>query len=1192
MPLSEAPYPGLRPFGRGETDIFFGREGQTDCLVDRLARSRFLAVVGPSGSGKSSLVRAGLIDALESGFMAVAGADWRVADMRPGGQPMRHLAEALLAMSGRLRYEHDSAFLQATLERGPRSLIDVLKEQLQGQNLLLLVDQFEEMFRFATEPQQEQADTFVTQLLSAAAQRDLPVYVVITMRSDFIGDCARFPGLPEAVSASQFLTPRMTREQSREAIEGPARVFGGQVEPALANRMLNDLGTDPDQLPLMQHALMRMWSRVTQASADQTSAVVTLGVDDYKHIGGMDKALSNHVNEAYDALDHRDKPIAESLFRVITERATDQRDIRRPKPLADIVRIVSDTLARRDVNAGVERVLDAFRRRDRSFIMPPEGVALEDTTVIDISHESLIRQWDRLKRWVEQEAEAAQTYRELLPPATRWRAKREGFLAGLGGLWRGPDLGRAVTWKGQTGAAWAALYGGDFDAVTGFVESSRRVDLLRKTAYTLLVILTIGAVIAFQQQRLGFQEQLTVNAERGERERTVGLFEAQLTHATLLARIEDYAQTTDLLEKTRPLDTQVPVADRQARNLLARFARIMGGAAQRVYQGLGLRLLCVAVSPDGHWLAAGAENGTVLLYDAQSGALQQQLQEHNGAVWDIAFDPQGAWLISAGEDQRIIRWSLPTPTEPAQQLQAWGSPGPVQSLAIQPDGAVIASGDTDGNISLWEATTGDPVRRLEGHSDRIAEGNGLTFDSTGQRLASASYDGTARLWDVQTGASLRVLKDHTGHVLGVAFSADGELIATSGQDKRVVLWSVDGELPVRIFNGHQNHVFGVGFVARPSGGLLLVSGSEDRTLRIWDVASGVTLRILQGHGAGVLGFQLQTQPGPGSNAQVITSSNDGTIRRWDVAPLPHQRLIELPGSAISTAISPTGRTIAIGFADGAVRLYGLADFALLAELPKAHSDTVIRLAFSADGKTLASAGLSDHNVAVWTVAANGTLASVQTIKGHTNPAPGLSFAPDGKSLAIAGYDGRVGLFTLGTQQHRFIDSHDKKVAAVAFDQSGARLFSAGNTDQSIKEWDLTVEPARLIQMREDPQGPFGWATFGPHRPSMVSGGHDTLVRVYPVDNTGQPRPLVGHQQTVFRARFGPDGNQLASVSADETVRMWDLRTATELFTLRLPAQGRNSLYDFDFRCTPAGCWIAVPLTSGKLALYELGDIAG
>jgi hypothetical protein len=378
--MSQAPYPGLRPFTRGEADIFFGREAQTDELVDRLGHSRFLSVVGPSGCGKSSLVRAGLLDALESGFMASAGAGWHVAEMRPGGQPMWQLADALLTMAGRPRYEHDSAFLQAALERGPRSLIEYLQDLPlpKDENLLILVDQFEEIFRFGAGAGQEEADAFVALLLATSQQREQPVYVVITMRSDFIGDCTRFAGLPEAVNEAQFLTPRMTREQSRQAIEGPAEVFGGVVEPALVNRLLNDMGTDPDQLPLMQHALMRMWTRASEAAVEEPpgkSPLITLTLADYNEVGGLARALSNHADEAFTQLPDEQQRIAEVLFRCLSERGPAQRDTRRPVRLDAVAAVAGVSPTQ------LTAVVEVFRRPDRSFITPSAGVPLRSDTV-------------------------------------------------------------------------------------------------------------------------------------------------------------------------------------------------------------------------------------------------------------------------------------------------------------------------------------------------------------------------------------------------------------------------------------------------------------------------------------------------------------------------------------------------------------------------------------------------------------------------------------------------------------------------------------------------------------------------------------------------------------------------------------------------------------------------------------------
>jgi hypothetical protein len=265
------PYPGLRSFRRDETHIFFGREGSISEMVDRLAAHHFLAVTGISGSGKSSLVRTGLLDALDRGLLVEAGSNWRVADFRPGSQPLTRLTEALASALDKTFSDQELGLIEAKVASGPMGLVAWLDEINfpADTNILLFVDQFEEIFRYRQGQSGDDINAFVALFLASAKQRRRRIYVVITMRSDFLGDCAQFTGLAETINDGQFLTPRLTREQCEEAIEGPAAVYGGRVEPALVTRMLNDMGGNPDQLPLMQHILMLLWAKARARSGSE-----------------------------------------------------------------------------------------------------------------------------------------------------------------------------------------------------------------------------------------------------------------------------------------------------------------------------------------------------------------------------------------------------------------------------------------------------------------------------------------------------------------------------------------------------------------------------------------------------------------------------------------------------------------------------------------------------------------------------------------------------------------------------------------------------------------------------------------------------------------------------------------------------------------------------------------------------------
>ena len=464
------PFPGLRSFEPEEDHLFFGRESRIDEILTRLRRSRFLSVVGTSGSGKSSLIRSGLIPSLHSGMMAAAGSSWRIAIFRPGEDPIGNLAAALNAPDV-IGPEDDAAdtnksLIEATLRRSRMGLVESIRQARipDHENVLVIVDQFEELFRFKNSRQlresHDDAIAFVKMLLAAVSQQERPIYVVITMRSDFIGNCTEFDGLTEAINDGQYLVPRMNREERRSAITGPVAVGGAEISPRLVLRLLNDVGDDPDQLPTMQHAMMRTWEYW------QTNHLTGEPIDlnHYEAIGTMTEALSRHAEETYLELETPErKLIAERMFKALTDKGSDARGVRSPRRLEEISALTGAS------QVDVISVVDVFRRPGRSFLMPPAGVELHAQSVIDISHESLMRIWTRLIQWVDEEARSAQMYLRISRAALQHQE-------GQAGLLRDPELQLGLNWREETrpSVTWAERYDPAFERAMLFLEASER----------------------------------------------------------------------------------------------------------------------------------------------------------------------------------------------------------------------------------------------------------------------------------------------------------------------------------------------------------------------------------------------------------------------------------------------------------------------------------------------------------------------------------------------------------------------------------------------------------------------------------------------------------------------------------------------------------------------------------------------
>jgi WD40 repeat protein len=772
---SSNPYPGLRPFEEQEEHLFFGREQQTDQMVDTLAAQRLLAVVGGSGSGKSSLVICGLQPALHRGLMAAAGSHWRVARFRPGLRPIAALAAALATA-----ISDDNAVttpelplvdvVDTNLRLSRLGLVDVYGQMLDQDklNLLVVVDQFEELFRYRmlresgpmaieTEAMGE-ARALINLLLAATAQRQSPIFVVLTMRSDFLGDCAQFQSLPEAISKGLYLVPRLSREERRQAIANPALISGTKVDPVLLTQLVNDVGDDPDQLSILQHALNRTWSHWHGRGGQ---GPITMA--DYQAIGTMATALDSHAEQALaDFPGPEGVSLSGRLFRALTDKASDPRGIRRPTTLGELRAICAGK------PSTVDQLIDHFRRSDRAFLMPPAGEPLREDSVIDISHESLMRVWRRLDRWANAEAESARLFLRLADAA-----RRHGL--GQASLWRDPELELALQWREQEqpNPAWARRYDPDLEGSLAFLQQSRDVReqdrhrrqvQRRRTMAGLAGLSVMASLVAsfcwwqWQQTRLSRARAFAATA--------AAYLDTARPHASLLYGLAAMERLIhDPAEALAVADT------------LAQAASLNWQLASLATNQKTITVLLQ--QRNGDWVTAGADGS--LQRWRQDRPLGDPILTGQGKIHRLLELADGV-VVSGGDDGTLRRWRDGQPIGPP--LTA--SQGAVYSLVQLSDGELV-SGDSNGELRRWRdfRPIGTPIATGQGRLTALLALPGGDLLSGGSAGEGETASRDLRRWrrGTSVGAAIR-----TGHDGVLQLVGRGDQVFSLGSEGLIQTW--------------------------------------------------------------------------------------------------------------------------------------------------------------------------------------------------------------------------------------------------------------------------------------------------------------------------------------------------------------------------------------------------------------------
>jgi WD40 repeat protein len=1166
---TDEPYPGLRSFRRDEAYIFFGRETTINEMVRRLAAHRFLAVTGTSGSGKSSLVRTGLLDALDRGLLATAGADWRVADFRPGRQPLAALAAALIDGVGTSKSDHEALRVEAVLARGPQGLVEWLKETelLSQTNLLVFVDQFEEIFRFRRGRIGDEIDAFVALLLASAQQRERPIFVVITMRSDFLGECAQFTGLAEAINDGQFLTPRLTREQSQSAIEGPAAVFGGRVEAALVNRLLNDMGTKSDQLPLAQHVLMRLWRiALMRPGADARM----LRLNDYEKLGGIGSAhsidtatgideaalqrrpnaLSIHADEILAELTKDQQRLAAILFRALTEsQGAGGRDVRRPVALSDVASVASVPPQE------LVPVIDAFRAPGRNLLTPPPNDPLSPDTMIDISHESLIRQWGTLRRWLREEYDAARTYQHVEATAKLWQR-------GEAALMTMPYLGIARAWREREhpNAAWASRYGDSFRLAMEFLRESqaaeqRRIEMeeadrRRSTLRTRAVAIAM-AVLAFIA--MGF-------AYFGFRAAS----EAQRNAETAEAAQKVAEQMSDRATKERDS------AQRGQSIYLAELAR------QHFRKGewLPALLLSAEALPDERRNIRRQEvpqAKEILVNTYHQLAAQQSLAKHSSKVTHFQFLPTGDRILSASHDGTARLWDT-TNGRPVFVFR--GHLGPITRADITSDGRLIATSSYDGTVRIWDATTGRLISLLAVDTGELY---GVSFRKDGKAVAAAGEGGLARIWDVETGRVLVDLKTKVKAVMSVEFSPDGSQLLTVSIDNAVQVWDAKSGDLLKGFKLSQTE--GARRATYTSDGNYIVVVGEYRGLVIWDakrlVATGsfraddfIDAMAVSTNGSLVAVGAKYDDPATAivdmrtgrkiaepkdyrakindliftpDGSRLVTASRDSTLRMWDAKTGALIRVQELDSSVDRVAVSGDGKRLAAMSRAGVLTFWDATT-----GLPLGNNSPLARN--SKDRLVLEPTG----GRALW-MADNGPTTSWDAMLrkpvGALLPSQSIpraaAFSRDGRWVAVASREGWIRLWAADTLQH-LSDLAVPAVTDLAFSRNGQFLaVSTATTKLSVFDAGAGMRSIDSVGAPNDTK----MLALSATGQRLFTGDNGSAGHLWDVDARRLIATLAETDGTFIDGTFNLDGTRLVTMSDGGTGRLFDAQTGTELTVL-------------------------------------------
>ena len=1097
-----SPYRGLQAFTEEDAAFFYGREALTQQLLQAVQKYACVAVIGASGSGKSSLVQAGLMAQLRQGKRVLGSESWWIGRMCPGSLPFEALSHCLAS-------SEQQEQIEGLVYQGTEGLVQWLRTRSEPM-VLLVIDQFEELFTLCSEPVRQDFLNIILEVLEYTNDR---FKLVLTLRADSVAAGLEIPQLATILQRSSILVPPgLNDEEYRDVIVQPAEQVGLDVEPGLVEVLLQELDRTPSDLPILEFVLEQLWER-------REKDVLTLE-SYWSQIGGLQGALENRAQAVFHELEPDEQRCARRIFLSLIQIGEGTEHTRRRV-------LKSDIFSSKYPEELIDRTLQPLSAAKLITI---------DNEQIELAHEILIRYWSTLRWWIDDHRKQLKVQQSIDQSAIEWKKSN-----------RSPDL----LLSGMQLAEAEELYAKYDDELSqnteAFIRSSldarqgERITLkrhLRRAKHTITSIAAI-ALAAFGLGAFALWNQR--NAQVREIKALSTSSEALLNSNQQLESLTTAIKAGKQLQQLdRPLNS-IPTAVRTSAiaALQQSFSRTQ--EANRLI-GHTQAVNDVRISSDGQLIATVGNDNLVKLWN-RDGTLIRDLTGHSDRVLAVAFSSDNQRIATSSADKTIKLWNRDgTLIQTLSGHDDW-----VTDVQFSPDNRSLISSSRDSTIKLWNLEQFKEAQTFRGHKGWV---NSVSFGRENEFI-SAGEDNTVKFWRIGRSTALRSFTIHREGVTSVMLAPNGQSFLTSG-DNVAKLWTLNGK-EIATFEGHRDRVNTASY---SPDGKTIATGSIDRTIRLWNL-KGEPLETIQGHEGTIT--RISFSP---AGTQLLSASTDKTARLWQVNPVPR---LNTGFSAMS--VSADGRIIAIAAPDNTIQLQNSTDFLLLkahtapitqvqispddsllisasadktirlwnistGELIRTiagHNERVTALSFSPDRESFASAS-TDRTIKIWGI--DGDLRTI--LQGHTNEVTTIAFSSTGR-LASGSADNTVRLWDIDRRTSTILGKHNGIVSTLAFSPDGKTLAS-GSRDSTISLW--SVDDAKLRRTLTGHSSSVNALSFNQDGSVLASGSDDTSIRLWNPE-TGDPiTALAGTQDRVVSVVFQPD--ELLSTSDRLGLTRWNL----------------------------------------------------